>query len=178
MEVDEFLEHFGVKGMQWGVRNNNSGIPHKTNKAAQKDAEEFARAKMFFGNGAGTRRKLINASVTAKKAKDPLYAKAFDSHLAKQDMSTHAQKARSERNSVDRKDKTKKRAGYVARRLTGEMGTQAAFTAAIIGGAAFINSARGRAMRKQAVSKVKNYQNTQKGKAAQKIVMDFFKKYN
>ena len=34
--VDEFLAHYGVKGMKWGVR-----------RAARKDANEFAAAKMY-----------------------------------------------------------------------------------------------------------------------------------
>ena len=40
--VDEFLAHYGVKGMKWGVR-----------RAARKDANEFAAAKMYYGKGAG-----------------------------------------------------------------------------------------------------------------------------
>lgn len=40
-----YLAHHGVKGMKWGVRRH-----------ARKDAKEMARAKMFHGEGAGTRR--------------------------------------------------------------------------------------------------------------------------
>lgn len=38
---DDYLEHFGVKGMKWGVR-----------REARKDAKESARAKMYYGEAA------------------------------------------------------------------------------------------------------------------------------
>lgn len=156
-DVDVFLEHHGIKGMHWGIRNDSrNSVPRKTDREARKDAEEFARAKLFFGQGAGTRRKLIKATVEAKKKKDPTYAKAFDAHLANQDLSKHAQKARAERASTDRKDRTKKRAGFLARRFTGEMGTQAAFTAVALSGAAFFSSPKGQAIFKNSMNSVKN----------------------
>lgn len=71
------LYNYGVKGMRWGVR-----------RRATKDAKEFARAKMFYGEGAGTRRKLIKATVE-ERSKDPQYKKAFDEALSKQNMSKH-----------------------------------------------------------------------------------------
>ena len=104
------LVHFGVKGMRWGVRRDisGSGVPRKTDREARKDAEEFARAKVFYGEGAGTRRKLIKATVEGKSRKDPAYKKAFERHLADQDMSRHASKARSERKRKDVKNTTLK----------------------------------------------------------------------
>jgi hypothetical protein len=150
MEVEEFFEHHGIKGQRWGVR--------KTNREARKDAKEFARAKMFFGEGAGTRRKLINKSVEAKKQRSSAYAKAFDTNLAIQDLSTHASKAKKERKRTDRNTRTKQRVGAVARRLTGEMGTQAAFVAVATGGAAFVASPRGQRFIKSSAAKLKNIQ--------------------
>jgi len=147
IDEDDYLEHFGIKGMQWGVRRADlPGISRATNKDARKDATEFARAKLFYGTSAGNRRKLIKATVEAKSKRDPNYKKAFEHHLNSQDLSKHAEKARSERKSMDRKDKNTKRAGFLARKFTGEMGTQAAFTAAGLAGAAFLNSPRGRDM--------------------------------
>lgn len=100
---DDYLAHYGVKGMKWGVRKSDrpDGVSIGTNREARKDAKEFARAKMFYGEGAGTRRKLIKNTVDAKARRDPSYKKAFDYHLDKQDMSKHAYKARSERRHKD-----------------------------------------------------------------------------
>ena len=109
-DYDDYLMHYGVKGMKWGVRNDKrlEGVSHKTNREAKKDAKEYARAKMFYGEGAGTRRKLINKSVEAKAKRDPSYKQAFDYHLENQDLSEHAQKARSERRRKDTVNSTKK----------------------------------------------------------------------
>lgn len=50
------LSHYGVKGMRWGVRNSRpEGVSRSTNRAAKKDAKEFTRAKMYYGEGAGTK---------------------------------------------------------------------------------------------------------------------------
>lgn len=156
-DVDAFLEHHGIKGMRWGVRKaERGGVSRAVDKQARKDAQEFARAKMFFGQGAGTRRKLINKSIEARKAHDLSYAKAFDRHVAKQDLSVHASKAVKERTSIDRTDRNKKRAGVVARRLTGEMGTQAAFVALAAGGAAFFRSEKGKSTLRKGVKTFNN----------------------
>lgn len=174
----EFLEHFGVKGMQWGVRKDRQsrGVSGKVDREAAKDAKESARAKMYYGQGAGTRRKLINKSVEAKKARDPNYAKAFDHHLAKQDLSTHATKAKSERKRTDRKDTVKKGLGQIARSRTGEMGTKAAFTAIAVGGAAYLRSPRGQAMMRKTSANVKIFLNSGKAKKTQDFLVDFFNK--
>lgn len=178
-EATDFLEHFGIKGMHWGVRKSAlPGVSHKTNKDARKDAEEFARAKLFYGKGAGTRRKLIKNTVEAKAKKDPSYKKAFDHHLENQDLSVHATKARTERGRVDRRERGRQRAGYVARRLTGEMGTQAAFTAAAIAGAAFLNSGRGRAMLQQGMTTVRSQAARHRMSEGARQVDDIFRNMN
>lgn len=60
------LMHYGVKGMKWGVR-----------RRARRDAKEYTQAKMYYGEGAGNRRKLIKATVKAR-SKDPFYKSEFD----------------------------------------------------------------------------------------------------
>lgn len=74
----------------------------KTSKQAQKDAAEYARAQMFFGEGAGIRRRIIEATVTDHSLSDPNYAKAFESALSKQSWADHATKAVKERKRIDR----------------------------------------------------------------------------
>jgi hypothetical protein len=138
----EELVHFGVKGMHWGVRHDGpASVSRKTNSAAKSDAKEFARAKMFYGEGAGTRRKLIKAAVEAKSQKDPAYKRAFDHHLAKQDMSKHAEKARSERKLQN----VKKSAGRGIRGtrhiLNGNSQYASAATAIAVGGALYAHKA-------------------------------------
>lgn len=151
MEIDSeaYLEHFGIKGMRWGVRRDLDGVSRRTDKDAAKDAKEFARAKLFYGEGAGTRRKLIKAKVEARSSKDPSYARAFERHLAGQDLGTHAQRARGERSRADKKKSTKQGAGFIARRITGEWGTISAFGAlAAMVGAAWMHTPQGtRALR-------------------------------
>lgn len=137
--LDEaLLEHFGVRGMHWGVRKGDyEGASRSTNKEARGDAKEFARAKMFYGEGAGTRRKLIKAKVESKSAKDPTYKKAFDHHLANQDMGKHSEKARSERRRKDTSASVGKNARALNRTINGPFAGAAAIGLATAG-AAFV----------------------------------------
>jgi hypothetical protein len=138
---EEFLAHFGIKGMKWGVRKAEgpAGVSRRTSKEASKDAKEFARAKMFYGEGAGTRRKLIKATVEAKSAKDPDYKKAFDFHMGKQDMSTHASKARGERKRKNVKNSTAKTARGVSHLIRGNPRAASAGAAALFGVGAYVH---------------------------------------
>lgn len=134
---EDLLLHYGVKGMKWGVRKNGTeGVSRRTDREASKDAKEFARAKLFYGEGAGTRRKLIKAKVETKKKQDPNYAKAFDNHFGKQDLGKHAEKARSERRRKDTRASVRKTGNAVNRSLNGPFAGSAAI--ALIGaGAAY-----------------------------------------
>lgn len=142
---ENLLEHFGVKGMHWGVRKDRApGVHPRTDTQARKHAEEFARAKMYYGQGAGTRRKLIKATVEANKKKDPAYAKAFDHHLARQDMGQHAAKARSQRTRKNTTETGKKTALAILRRTTNQAGNIAAITATVGSiGAAYLMTPHG-----------------------------------
>lgn len=134
----EALEHYGVKGMHWGVRKDREpGVSARTDREARKDAKEFARAKMFYGEGAGNRRKLIKASVEAKSKRDPSYKKAFDRHLAEQDMSKHASKARSERKRKNVGKATGRGIRGTRHILNGNSQFASATTALLVGGALY-----------------------------------------
>ena len=94
------LYHYGVKGMKWGVR--------KTKSEARKDAHEYARAKMFYGEGAGIRRKKIKARVDTRSKKSKLYRNTFEKALSKQNMDQHAKAATRERKIKDTTTNVKK----------------------------------------------------------------------
>lgn len=79
----------------------------KVSKDAKKDAEEFARAKAFYGEGAGNRRKAIKTLVESKKKKDSFYAEEFEYHLGLQDMEYHTIEAKRERSRKDNSKKSK-----------------------------------------------------------------------
>ena len=75
-----YISHSGIKGQKWGVRRfqnpdgslteagkirygyytNADGTKDtkRLQKDAKHDAEEYARAKAYYGEGAGTRRRL------------------------------------------------------------------------------------------------------------------------
>lgn len=106
------LYHFGVKGMRWGVRRSRTSDTSKKSrnakptlskedkrydKLARKDAKEYARAKMFYGESAGNRRKLIKNTVAQRRKDNAHYNKVFDKYLAEQNMDKHVSAAKRER---------------------------------------------------------------------------------
>lgn len=130
--MENELKHYGVKGMHWGVRKDDDKPSRKTARMAKKDAKEFARAKMYYGEGAGNRRKLIKATVE-ERSKDPHYKSEFEKHLANQDMSKHASAAKKERSVNTAKAKTAKTARGLYHLSVGDMASVSASAAAIYG---------------------------------------------
>ncbi len=76
-------------------------------KLAQKDAERFAAAEMFYGEGAGTRRKLLDAELQSKHNM-PGYYEAFIEAYADLDLNKFAKGAIKERQNIDRAAKASK----------------------------------------------------------------------
>jgi len=89
----------------------------RTSKEAKKDAEEFARAKAFYGEGAGNRRKAIKTTVEAKTKKDDFYGLEFEYHLSKQDMQKHMTEATAERHRKDGQKKAEQAGRKIERGL-------------------------------------------------------------
>lgn len=132
---EDFLAHHGVKGMRWGVRKQRTpGVSRKTDRAARKDAKEFTQAKMYHGEGAGNRRKMIKAKVD-QRSKDAAYKKAFDNHVSNTNWEKRGQQARGKRRRQD----VKNSAGKTARgnRNLAIGNTQYVGTAVLAGAAAF-----------------------------------------
>lgn len=71
-------------------------------KQAAKDAFEFVRSDMYYGEGAGTRRKLIDTIVAARKKDIPGYEELFEKAVQAQDWAEHAIEATKERKRIDR----------------------------------------------------------------------------
>lgn len=139
------LAHHGILGQRWGKRNgppypltpsrksfSEKRAEHKAARTAKKDAKEYARAKMYYGEGAGTRRKLIKATVE-QRSKDPHYKEQFDKYLSKQDMANHAKSAKVERKVNDAKATTAKTVRGV-RHLTQHDGARVSLGASVVYG--------------------------------------------
>lgn len=133
---DLYLMHYGVKGMRWGVRKDKSAsqlsrVDRRYDKLAKKDAKEFARAKMFYGEGAGNRRKLIKSTVEQRKKDNAHYAEVFDTYLAQQDMAKHASAAKKERAIKTAASKTAKTSRGLVNAATGNIGRASAAAATL-----------------------------------------------
>lgn len=155
---NNYLAHYGVKGMKWGVR-----------RKARKDAKEYSRAKMYYGEGAGNRRKLINATVK-ERSKDPTYKQAFDEALSKQDMSKHASAAKRERKAAD----VKKSAGKMGRGLvnaaTGNIARASAAAVVVYAGLHYTGADK--VIASVAKQKVNQVVDTVKGNINSKKILD------
>lgn len=84
-------------------------------KMAQQDAYRWAEAEMFFGEGAGTARKLLSAELNEKMLKVPGYQSAFDKSYAVQDFASHALRAAKRRKSINRNKYVRKNVSALLR---------------------------------------------------------------
>lgn len=92
-----------------GVYDKDDGSKdmERLQKDAKKDAEDMARAKAYYGEGAGNRRKQIKNRIS-ERMKDPDYKAEYEKQLAAQDMSKHQKAANRERKVEDAKNSAKK----------------------------------------------------------------------
>lgn len=84
-------------------REDGSKDTDRLKKDAKKDAEDMARAKAYYGEGAGNRRKQIRNRIS-ERMKDPDYKAEYEKQLAAQDMSKHQKAANRERKANDVKN--------------------------------------------------------------------------
>ena len=130
----------------------------KKMKEAAKDAEEYARAKAYYGEGAGTRRKKIKNKLS-EKMKDEEYKKEFEKQLAQQDMAKHQKAANRERKAKDVKN-TAAKIGRGIKNLILGVGTTSVTAIALYNVAKATGADKVIASKaKQAISKVKDYAN-------------------
>ena len=167
--MKDTLQHHGIKGQKWGVRRYQNPDGTLTDagrkriaKEAKKDADEYAKAKMYYGKGAGNRRKLIKATVE-QKSKDKYYKEEFDRALAGQDMAKRASQARTTRHANDVKDSTAKTARGIVNIATGNPARASAALVAAYGVARFTG------LDKKAAEKGKEFVGKVIRKAAQKV---------
>lgn len=95
-----------AKGLKTnGVYDREDGTKdtERLKKDAKKDAEDMARAKAYYGEGAGNRRKQIRNRIS-ERMKDPDYKAEYEKQLAAQDMSKHQKAANRERKANDVKN--------------------------------------------------------------------------
>jgi hypothetical protein len=125
------LSHHGVKGMKWGE--------HHARRQARADANEFAKARAYYGQGAGTRRKLIKAKVETR-SQNPHYKKEFERVLSGQNLEKRSAQAVRKRHRADTKHFVGKHARSVHRSLTGGFGPVTALGATIATGATYAHA--------------------------------------
>ncbi len=101
--MENSLKHVGVLGMKWGHRKSGeyNNIRESTISLAKKDAKRHVDAKMFYGDTAGTRRKLLKAELDKKKKTIPDYEKVFNSEINKVDTAKSAKSAKTKRVTID-----------------------------------------------------------------------------
>lgn len=152
MYETDSLAHYGIKGQAWGVRRfqNEDGTLTEAGKQrygyylredgkkdvkrlikdAENDAREYARAKAYYGDGAGNRRKQIRNKIS-ERMKDPDYKAEFDRQMKNQNMAEHQKAANRERKFNDAKEAVKKTGNGIKNLLLG-FGTTSLAAIAIV----------------------------------------------
>lgn len=161
--------------MKWGQRSDRpSTTPRSTDRLAAKDAKEAALAKVYYGEGAGTRRKLIKNTVESRKKNDPAYAEAYGRHYDKQDLAKAVDKAHSKRKRTDRVNGTVKTAKGIRHILNGNSQYANATAAILVGGALYAHK---KGIDKLIFDKGKTFVNSQEFKKTSGDIFDQIKNF-
>lgn len=130
----------GMGPRMHGVYDRDDGTKdvNRLKKDAKKDAEDMARAKAYYGEGAGNRRKQIRNRIS-ERMKDPDYKAEYEKNLASQDMSKHQKAANRERKAEDAKN-TVKRVGRGVKNLILGVGSTSLAAIAIYNAAKMVGA--------------------------------------
>lgn len=89
-DVDDFLAHYGVKGMKWGVRKQAAKAAvsemnqiRKDRKAAIKDVNKLRRINRSVGTGKVAKRETQKSLISERSAQSPAYARKVKIESAK-----------------------------------------------------------------------------------------------
>lgn len=76
-EVEEFLEHYGVKGMKWGVRRSAAELARirGQRRQATKDVRKLKKINRKGGKGSRAKYEAKKSEIEEKKSKDLAYKK-------------------------------------------------------------------------------------------------------
>lgn len=104
------------------------------NKMAKRDAADWLAAEMFYGKGAGVRRRLLEAQIASKVERVSGYAEAFNKAYERLDMNKFAKAAIKERKRLDRSNAVGKNIRAIARGDARGLST----VVIVVGGAAWL----------------------------------------
>ena len=122
-EEEDFLAHYGVKGMKWGVRKDpKPNVSRATMREAKRDVGKSVSPNKVFGKNADARFKQHRSAMQWRMKKDADYKKAVE-WLASSDSNMKAQLFSTRKRDPDAVDEIRSR--YIA--------IGGAFVGAIIG---------------------------------------------
>lgn len=78
MTVDQFLEHYGTKGMKWGVRRSSNGAARRAAKTAPQDVTVKMRNGQIHKTAGGSNQPAAADAIKAKKAVQKLKKSGTD----------------------------------------------------------------------------------------------------
>ena len=87
-DTDDFLAHYGVKGMRWGRRKDETPSAIQVARADRKEKKALAKTKTY--RGIKRDRQVVNQRIRERLKSDPEYAKAVAKLNSRQKMRMQA----------------------------------------------------------------------------------------